>query len=385
MEKYNFLCFVGLAGLSRPIFGAFLSLRTARSGGIEGFSSRSGRLAPPLSVADLGHPVALAILVSLLLATVAIAALRRWGARLPQARPTDRSLHDRPVSRVGGLAIWAGFIPIAMALSPVAPIGTPVWFVAWLAVAAVSLIDDARGVHPVPRLAVHGAAALFVALALWSPVPSPLTAPWGLEVALVALALAWSANLFNFMDGNDGLAAMMAACGFAAYAIAAWLAGAPAQGYAALAAAIVPFLVVNLPPARAFMGDVGAVPLGFLAAVFGIAGWRAGIWPSWFPLLVFLPFIVDATATLLRRGLRGERVWEAHRDHYYQRFHQMGARHGGTLALYCGLMAGVGATAVGVLAHNPDGGWWALAAWSGLIAALFARIDYHWSRKRFPP
>ncbi|MBK7793513.1 MAG: hypothetical protein IPJ62_13990 [Betaproteobacteria bacterium] len=68
------------------------------------------------------------------------------------------------------------------------------------------------------------------------------------------------------------------------------------------------------PPARMFMGDIGAVPLGFLAALFGLAGWGGGIWPAWFPLLVFLPFIADATATLARRGLGRERVWQAHRS-----------------------------------------------------------------------
>ena len=234
--------------------------------------------------------------------------------------------------RVGGLSIWAGFIPVALLAPPVAGVSAWVALGAWLAVAVVSLLDDWRGVHPVPRLAVHGIAALLVAIALWGPLPATGIAAWALAVALTLLAIAWSANLFNFMDGNDGLAAMMALGGFAAYAVAAAMAGAPAALYAALAAATVPFLAVNLPPARAFMGDVGAVPLGFLAAAFGIAGWRTGVWPGWFPVLVFLPFVADATATLLRRAARGERVWEAHRTHYYQRYHQMGAGHGGTLA-----------------------------------------------------
>jgi UDP-GlcNAc:undecaprenyl-phosphate/decaprenyl-phosphate GlcNAc-1-phosphate transferase len=332
-------------------------------------------------VPDFGLP-----LLAFLLATAGIAVLRRWARLLPQARPTNRSLHEQPVLRVGGLAIWAGFVPAALLGSPVGTIAAPVWVAAWLAVAGVSLIDDWRGVHPVPRLAVHGAAALLAAGALGGPITATLPpVPWVLDVALMALAIAWSANLFNFMDGNDGLAAMMAVCGFGGYAIAAAMAGAPAQAYVALVAATVPFLAVNLPPARAFMGDVGAVPMGFLAAVFGLAGWRAGVWPGWFPLLVFLPFVVDATATLLRRALSGERVWEAHRTHYYQRLHQLGARHRGTLAVYGGLMAGTAATALGLLALRPAAGWWAVAAWTAILAALFARIDYHWSRKRFPP
>ena len=112
------------------------------------------------------------------------------------------------------------------------------------------------------------------------------------------------------MDGTDGLAASMGAIGFAAYGLATGDPAADPSGFAAapalfaLAAAIVPFLVVNRPRASMFLGDVGAVPLGFLAAVFGIAGVAGRWWPAWFPLLVFLPFIADATLTLARRARR---------------------------------------------------------------------------------
>jgi UDP-N-acetylmuramyl pentapeptide phosphotransferase/UDP-N-acetylglucosamine-1-phosphate transferase len=334
-------------------------------------------------VAEFGLSPLAAVLLSVLVGAGGVAALRHWAEVLPEARPTSRSLHERPVLRVGGLAVWAGFTPVALLSPPVPGIPTLAWAPAWLAVATVSLIDDWRGVHPIPRLTVHGVAAVTAAVGLFGTLPTASSVPsWLIAVALLSLLIAWSANLFNFMDGNDGLAAMMSACGFAAYAIAAAIAGAPMQSYAALAAATIPFLAVNLPPARAFMGDVGAVPLGFLAAAFGIGGWRQGIWPAWLPLLVFLPFVIDATTTLLRRLLRGERVWEAHRTHYYQRLHQLGARHGGTLAAYCGLMVGTAATALVVLVQRPDAGWWALAAWTAIIGALFARIDYHWSQKK---
>lgn len=95
----------------------------------------------------------------------------------------------------------------------------------------------------------------------------------------------------------------------------------------AIAGAAIGFLACNFPPARVFMGDAGSVPLGFLAGAFGLAGWRAGIWPLWFPLLVFSPFIFDATVTLGRRLSRGERVWQAHRDHAYQRLILAGWSH----------------------------------------------------------
>jgi UDP-GlcNAc:undecaprenyl-phosphate GlcNAc-1-phosphate transferase len=326
-----------------------------------------------------------AILLSLIVATGGVVALRHWAKFLPHANPTARSLHDRPVLRVGGLAIWAGFISAALLSPPVAAVATPIWIATWCSVSAVSLIDDWRGVHPLTRLAVHAVAAMAGAAALCGPMATAAsTLWWVVQFVLMTLAMIWSANLFNFMDGNDGLAAITALLGFAAYGIAASFAGASAQGYGALAAATLPFLVVNLPPARAFMGDVGAVPLGFLAALFGLAGWRAGVWPGWFPLLAFLPFLADATTTLARRFWRGERVWEAHRTHYYQRLNQLGAQHRGTLAVYGGLSAGTAATALVVLALRPAAGWWAVAVWTTIIAALFAGIDYHWSRKRLP-
>ncbi len=319
--------------------------------------------------------------VSLALATGAVFVLRACAERLPLARPTDRSLHERPMPRVGGLAIWAGFVPVALAAPPIPGVASATWLTAWAAMAAVSLVDDWRGISAVVRLAVHGVAGAATAVALAGP-PAGETIAWLAGVVVVTLVIVWSANLFNFMDGSDGLAAATAISGFGAYGFAAWQAREPAEVYVALAVAVVPFLAVNLPPARAFMGDVGAVPLGFLAATFGLAGCRNGTWPLWFPLLVFLPFVADASVTLLRRLLGGERVLEAHRTHYYQRLHQLGAGHGGTLAVYAVLATGSSCTAVAVLSAAPDAGAWALAAWAVILAVFFAGIDYHWKKKK---
>jgi UDP-N-acetylmuramyl pentapeptide phosphotransferase/UDP-N-acetylglucosamine-1-phosphate transferase len=136
-------------------------------------------------------------------------------------------------------------------------------------------------------------------------------------------------NLYNFMDGADGLAGGMAVIGFTTYAAAAALSGETAFALtnAVVAAAAGAFLLFNFPPARMFMGDAGSVPLGFLAAAFGLSGWQAGIWPWWFPAIVFAPFVADASVTLVRRALRGEKVWQAHRSHYYQRQVLMGWSH----------------------------------------------------------
>lgn len=330
--------------------------------------------------------VALALALGALGSALAIGVLWRLRARLPLAQPNARSLHQAPVPRVGGVALWAGFAPVGAWVANDLPAGAAGWLPAWLAIGVISLLDDARGVPVATRLVVHAACALWSAawLVRASVGALPGVAPGGgyvVAVALIALAIVWSMNLYNFMDGTDGLAGATTLIGFAAMAIAADDDPPLRLACAALAAACIPFLVVNRPPARMFMGDVGAVPAGFLAAVFGIGGALRGDWPAWFPALVFLPFLADATLTLVRRALRGERVWEAHRSHYYQRLHQLGAGHGGTLALYAAATTASALTALLLRARAPQLGTLALLAWIALAAILFATIDYHWRRK----
>jgi UDP-N-acetylmuramyl pentapeptide phosphotransferase/UDP-N-acetylglucosamine-1-phosphate transferase len=321
------------------------------------------------------------------LASAAVTALLlHSAASLPHAAPNARSLHRHPVPRVGGLAIWAGFLPVAAWVGVDLPGGFAGWLPAWLAILAISLRDDMSGA-PVPvRLAVHLAAALWIAAWLTRMPGSmlPGVVPGGrylVAVAVFALAIVWAANLYNFMDGSDGVAGATTLIGFAAYAAAADADQPLRLASLAIAAAALPFLAVNRPPARMFLGDVGAVPAGFLAAVFGIGGALRGDWPAWFPLLVFLPFVGDASWTLVRRLLRGERVWEAHRMHCYQRLNQLGAGHGGTLVLYAGITAATALTAVVCRSYAPASGAAALLAWCIALAVLFAAIDYHWRRK----
>lgn len=223
---------------------------------------------------------------------------------------------------------------------------TVVWG-ACLGLFLMSFVDDVRGLPVLVRLTAHLAASgAFAAVAV---LPSH-----GLIAAcLVTLGLAWVVNLYNFMDGSDGLAGGMALFGFGFYGIAAWLAG--DTGFAlinfCIASASAGFLVFNFHPARIFMGDVGAVPLGYLAGTAGAFGWLQQVWPWWFPLLVFSPFIVDASVTLARRILRGARIWEAHREHCYQKLVRMGWGHRRTalveyvLMVLCGL---AGITGLGI-------------------------------------
>jgi UDP-N-acetylmuramyl pentapeptide phosphotransferase/UDP-N-acetylglucosamine-1-phosphate transferase len=320
-------------------------------------------------------PVA-AIVVALAVSTALVGLMLRHAGRLPADRPNERSLHDRAMPRGGGLAIWAGFLPVAVAVPP--PIaGWLLWMGALGAVALVSFADDLRGVPSAVRLVVHAVAAAAVAATIVAPTGAPAA------FALVVVAIVWGANLFNFMDGSDGLAALMAIVGYGCFAIAAVLgeSGRVATACAAVVAATIPFFLANRPPASMFMGDVGSVALGFLAAALGIAGTVLGLWPAWFPALVFLPFLADSTITLGRRALRGEPVWRAHRSHYYQRLHAAGAGHRGTLAAYGVAMVACAAVAVGCLALAPDRGTVALAAMFGLHLIGFAAIDYHCEKK----
>ena len=293
------------------------------------------------------------------------------GRRLMLDRPNERSLHARPVPRSGGLAIAAGVAAGAALALP----GFAVLLAAAGALAAVSLADDLLGLPTVPRLAAHVGAAAAV-LALEARIDDPL-----LLVVLV-LALAWSANLYNFMDGSDGLAGGMALFGFGAYAIAAAQAGSAALAAlsAAIAAASTGFLLLNFAPARLFMGDAGSVPLGFLAGALGILGWRAGAWPLWFPMLVFAPFACDATLTLIKRLLRRERVWEAHREHYYQRLVRMGFGHRGTAWIEYGAMTACAGTALLARTLATEIQLAAVGAAALGLVAIAVWVDVRWAR-----
>jgi UDP-GlcNAc:undecaprenyl-phosphate/decaprenyl-phosphate GlcNAc-1-phosphate transferase len=309
----------------------------------------------------------LSFLVAFLVARVLIS---RFG-RFALDQPNERSLHERPVPRTGGIAVLLGAATAfgfgAASLWLPAALG--------LGLAVVSFVDDVHRLPTLVRLAAHLAAAAFVVWYLLSPM-GPL------EMALLILAVAWITDLYNFMDGSDGLAGGMATIGFGAYAIAAHLGGdaALAALCTALAAAAAAFLVHNHHPARIFLGDVGSIPLGFLAAALGLAGWRNDLWQLWFPVLVFGPFIADATITLLKRLVRGERVWQAHRSHYYQRMVLMGLGHRRTAWVAYALMAVCGIAAL--LGRN-QAPWLQAAAFFGasaLLAGLAIWVDIRWAR-----
>ncbi|HVL59101.1 MAG TPA: glycosyltransferase family 4 protein [Burkholderiaceae bacterium] len=325
-------------------------------------------------------PDATAALVAPVLAFAGIVsalalALRRGRAALPLDRPNERSLHRVPVPRIGGMAMMAVLLPIALALLP----GPQPWLGPVALLAVVSAIDDFRGLPVAVRLGTQALAAAWLLLAL-PPAPG-LTGPMLPAAFVVAwLATIWMSNLYNFMDGSDGLAGGMTLFGFAFLGIAALWGGntAVAAAGGSVAAAAAAFLIFNFAPARVFMGDAGSVPLGFLAAALSLQGALDGLWHPLFALLVFSPFIVDATVTLARRALRRERVWQAHREHYYQRVIRMGASHRTTALAEYALMAAAGASAL--WAHASGRHALAAAAWAAIYVAIAAAIDLRWRR-----
>jgi UDP-N-acetylmuramyl pentapeptide phosphotransferase/UDP-N-acetylglucosamine-1-phosphate transferase len=231
--------------------------------------------------------------------------------------PNHRSLHDRPIPRTGGLAIAISLVIsvlIAIALdffddALVAPVVG-----SWCLLLTVSFIDDIRHVPAVWRILCHLVAVTLFVFTIGADAGVVIT-------VILVLAVTWAINLFNFMDGLDGLAGGMAVLGAATLAILAWLAGDNELALLAAfpAAAVVGFLAWNLPPARIFLGDAGSVPLGFLLAALAMVGVLRGSINPVLALLPFLSFIIDASLTLLRRILQRKHFWEAHREHAYQR------------------------------------------------------------------
>jgi UDP-N-acetylmuramyl pentapeptide phosphotransferase/UDP-N-acetylglucosamine-1-phosphate transferase len=299
------------------------------------------------------------------------------GSRISAAlldHPNPRSLHAAPVPRTGGLGVHAAFV---LALGLIAPGLPAALWVAYGVMVLISFLDDARGVPPLARLAVHLAVSGLFAAALLPPGHGPLA------IAAAALAIAWMANLYNFMDGADGLAGGMALFGFGAYGAAAWAAGSLAFALVnfSLAAAAAAFLVFNFHPARIFLGDAGSVPLGFLAGALGAIGWLQRDWTMWFPVLVFSPFIVDASATLARRAWRREKLWQAHRDHYYQRLVQLGWGHRRTALAEYALMAACALLALCALAAAPATQAALAAGLAMIYGALIAAIERAWRRR----
>ena len=285
------------------------------------------------------NPVVIAVVSVAFLAGWALTgAARRYAlARRILDTPNERSSHAMPTPLGGG---WGIAVPV---LGAVALAGALGWLDRGtaigvgggaLAVALVGWIDDRVGLSVGVRLLVQIAAAAWVLgwvggfRSLDLGVAQVPLGPWG--NALAVLAIVWCTNLYNFMDGIDGIAGAEAVS--VASVGGALLLMEGANGLAlvtlATAAASAGFLIWNRPPARIFMGDAGSALLGFLFAAIALAADGRGALPALVWVLLLGAFVGDATIVLLRRMARRERWYSGHRDHLYQRLVQSGWTHG---------------------------------------------------------
>ncbi len=230
----------------------------------------------------------------------------------------DRSSHDAPRPRGGGIAIVAA---ITLSAAPLLWLGKPLFMLAlapFVALALLSWQDDRRSLPPMLRLAGHALAVLAGMAILWLGASAQHGGWIWLIVPVMAFCWLWFVNAFNFMDGIDGIAGVEAVTIGLGAGLLGWMLAVPGAGAGlVMAAAAFGFLVFNWPPSRIFMGDVGSISLGWFSGF--LLCWLVwnGAWAA--ALLLPMYFLADASLTLLGRIWRGENISEAHRLHWYQR------------------------------------------------------------------
>ena len=297
--------------------------------------------------------------------------------------PNERSSHTVPTPRGGGLAVVVvvgagtlagetlGLVHAREALAVI---------VGMAAVAAVGWRDDKRSVGAVKRLGVHAAAGLW-ALIVLGGLPSVRVGNASIWLGLVGyplgiVGIVWSINLFNFMDGIDGLAGSQSVLIFGAAALLLYAEGSASLGFLStvLAAASAGFLAWNWPPAKIFMGDVGSGAIGYVVAAVAIASEDRHA----MPLLAFAVlggvFVVDATVTLVRRKARGDHMAAAHRDHAYQRLTRAWGSHRSVTMASAALTAVLAAIAA-FATWNPPALLWSVAISYVALGALLVVIE----------
>ena len=255
-------------------------------------------------------------------------ALRKYAlARSLIDVPNARSSHSVPTPRGGGVAIVLSFLIALPILAWTDAVAWPMVLAllgagGWIAI--IGFLDDHGHIAARWRLLAHFGGALWALFWIGGMAPINL---FGFEFSLgwfgyviAAFYLVWMLNLYNFMDGIDGLASVEAICACVGACLVYWIAGHASLAIAplVLAAAVLGFLIWNFPPAKIFMGDAGSGFLGIVLAVMSLhAAWINPLF-LWAWLILLGVFIVDATFTLIRRLLRGDKVYEAHRSHGYQ-------------------------------------------------------------------
>ena len=308
-------------------------------------------------------------LVAALVFTPVVRSLARQTGMID--RPNRRSLHTEGIPRGGGVAILAA-AAAGLIVGGAGRLELDEWalLLGVLAVALTGLADDRFGVRPAIRIVIQLAAACALVTATGGipnlPLPPPLDLPLGpLAGPLAVLWLVAVTNFFNFLDGIDGLASVQAVITGVG---AAWLAWDPfaARTGAALAGGSGGFLAFNWAPARIFLGDVGSLTMGYtLAAIPFLAPLESRSAVLFWTAMSLWLFLADATWTVVRRFRSGERWFEAHREHLYQRLVAGGLSHArvsGGLALASGMLTAMALVALG------DAG--AVAGWFVLAVAM---------------
>jgi len=254
--------------------------------------------------------------------------------------PDHRSSHTRATPSSGGAGVMLALaLSVAVAAGSGVNWGAAYWLLLGLALMLmlVGLIDDRHNVPPMLRLGAYGLCCAVLVWVLDFHLAIPAISAW-IILPLLVLGLLWFLNLYNFMDGIDGLAALQCFLAAASASLLAFLAGAPVFSLFCLLLALsqLGFLYWNWPPARLFMGDAGSIPSGFLLGGLALYGASTGALPLGCWLVLLAGFITDASWTLIERLLRGVSVTEAHREHAYQRLSRYWGSH---TAVDCLLLA----------------------------------------------
>ena len=276
---------------------------------------------------------------------------RRWSAQNEfVAIPNERSSHTEPVPHGGGIVIVIICLIAYLGISLYLP-GTFSWgyFSGALMIALVSFLDDLYSITFPWRLLVHSIAAILVILDVdtWHGITMLGHISLGnIGYVMTFIWIVWMVNSYNFMDGIDGLAGLQAVIGSVGWLVLSYLLGMPAMFLfsGVIAAASLGFLIHNWSPAKIFMGDVGSAFLGFtFASLPMIARTIANKFPDLLPIAAVLFvwfFLFDSVVTLLRRAFRGEKIWQAHREHLFQRLVLSGLSHR-RVTIFYGVLAWV--------------------------------------------
>ena len=309
----------------------------------------------------------IALTAAALTAAILFWLLRSDSILLAKDMPSSRGLHQRVVPRGGGLAIFA-VVTLLAALGHLHGIRdaefTLITVASLTGVAAMGFLDDRFNLSVSGRF--FAGFALTALLAAGSLGDQPVlifgqeyNLSFGVLVVFATLAIFWLMNLFNFMDGADGVAGVQSLV--ASAVLAFWFAYEGQEFLAlvnsALAGACLGFLWFNWSPARVFMGDVGSLALGAWFGVMSLIGvTRFGL-PLEALLTLLGVFVFDATLTLFRRLFQGKRITQAHREHLYQKLILAGVSHG-KVSVLVGVMALVAAFLATLTVWRPDRGLW---------------------------